>query len=184
MFFISLQNLFSLSRKPNFEIFRYFSFTTSSNAQAQNKKYIFLKNLGRKRSMLMKFDQFKSHDKRKNLSKNPQKLGPENLFQTHLSLQKLSTTSSIGNWNFWSKRLMLDNTYLIVVCINGNARTTFWRHFFSFLILLFFLLKLSTCKFLSLFILLIHSFYINNINFLNILQKVVVSPPFIHTTLT
>ena len=69
---------------------------TSSNAQAQNKKYIFLKNLGRKHSMLMKFDQFNSHHNRKQLSKNPQKLGPENLFQTLLSLQKLGTTSSIG----------------------------------------------------------------------------------------
>ena len=38
---------------------------TSSNASAQNKKYILLKNLESKHSLLMKFDQFMSYYARK-----------------------------------------------------------------------------------------------------------------------
>ena len=58
----------------------------------------------------------------------------------------------------------------------------FRSHFLDFLIL-FILLNLSIRKFLTLFILLIHSFYTNNINFLNILRKSGLSPPFLHTKL-
>ena len=61
---------------------------------------------------------------------------------------------------------------------------TFPMTFFRFLIFSFFLLKLSIRKFLTLFILLIHSFHTNNINFLNILRKSVLKSPFIHTALT
>ena len=58
----------------------------------------------------------------------------------------------------------------------GSGDTLF-EDFLDFLILLFFLLKLSIFKFLTLFILLIHSFYTNNINFLNILRKVCILTP-------
>ena len=58
----------------------------------------------------------------------------------------------------------------------GSGDTLF-EDFLDFLILLFFLLKLSIFKFLTLFILLIHSFYTNNINFLNILRKVCIPTP-------
>ena len=58
----------------------------------------------------------------------------------------------------------------------GSGDTLF-EDFLDFLILLFFLLKLSIFKFLTLFILLIHSFYTNNINFLNILRKVCTLTP-------
>ena len=64
----------------------------------------------------------------------------------------------------------------------GSGDTLF-EDFLDFLILLFFLLKLSIFKFLTLFILLIHSFYTNNINFLNILRKVcILTPIFTHYT--
>ena len=42
---------------------------TSSNALAQNKKYISLNNLGSKHSLFMKFGQFMSQYKRKNFIK-------------------------------------------------------------------------------------------------------------------
>ena len=42
---------------------------TSSNAQAYNNKYIFLNNLGRKHSLLMKFGQIMSYDKGKKIIK-------------------------------------------------------------------------------------------------------------------
>ena len=64
--------------------------------------------------------------------------------------------SSMYNWGFWH---------------------IFFRLLFSFLISLFFLLKLSICKFLTLFILHIHSVYNNKINFLNIPPKKVRSNP-------
>ena len=70
-----------------------------------------------------------------------------------------------------------------VVCINAGARPHFRPHFFRFFNIVAFLLKLSIRKFLTPFILLIHSFYTNNINFLNILRKSGLVPPFIHTTL-
>ena len=61
--------------------------------------------------------------------------------------------------------------------------STFSILLFRFFNTVVFLLKLSIPKFLTLFILLIHSFYTNNINFLNILRKSGLAPPFIHTTL-
>ena len=71
-----------------------------------------------------------------------------------------------------------------VVCISGGL-DHFSDPFFLILFFLTFLLKLSICKFLTLFILLIHSFYTNNINFLNTLaQKSDLGLPFIHTALT
>ena len=51
---------------------------TSSNAQAQHKKYIALSNLGSKYSLFMKFGQFMSYYKRKFHQKILQKLRPEN----------------------------------------------------------------------------------------------------------
>ena len=42
---------------------------TLSNAQAQNKKYTSLNNLGSKYSLSMKFGQFMSYYKRKNFIK-------------------------------------------------------------------------------------------------------------------
>ena len=72
-----------------------------------------------------------------------------------------------------------------VVCINGSARPHFRPHFFRFFNIVAFLLKLSIRKFLTPFILLIHSFYTNNINFLNTpARKSDLSLPLIHTTLT
>ena len=57
-----------------------------------------------------------------------------------------------------------------VVCINGGTSALFLP-FFKLLISLFFILKSSICKFCTLFILLIHSFHTNNINFLNFSRK-------------
>ena len=65
-FYFSSKALFVL-KKVKFQNFRYLSFMMSSNAQAYNKKFIFLNNLGRKHSLLMKFGQFMSYHKRKNL---------------------------------------------------------------------------------------------------------------------
>ena len=73
---------------------------------------------------------------------------------------------------------------LLVVCINGGARPLFRLHFFRFFNIDVFLLETSICKFLTLFILFIYSFYTSNVNFVNILLKSGLSPPFIHTTLT
>ena len=51
---------------------------TSSNAEALNKKYILLTNLGNKHSQLMKFGQLVLFQKKKFHQKIPQKLQPEN----------------------------------------------------------------------------------------------------------
>ena len=62
---------------------------TSSNVEAQNKKYILLNNLENKHSLLMK-SEFMSYYKRKILSK---KLPPEN---RPFGVCKELTTISIG----------------------------------------------------------------------------------------
>ena len=56
----------------------------------------------------------------------------------------------------------------------------FFEAIFRFFNIVIFLLELSICKFLTLFILLIFSFYTNNINFLNILPKKMTQYPHLY----
>ena len=64
IFFVSLQKLFSFTRKSNF---RTLNIEISWNAW--NKKFILLSNLWSKHSRLMKFGQFMSYYKSKKISK-------------------------------------------------------------------------------------------------------------------
>ena len=67
---------------------------TSSNAQAKNKKYIFLNNLGRKHSLLTKFGQFMSHHKRKKfIKKFHENCDLKNSSRPLWVCEELSTTS-------------------------------------------------------------------------------------------
>ena len=89
VFYFTSKALFVLE-KIKFQNSAFSNFMTSSNASAQNKKYISLNNLGSKYSLLMKFGQFMSYYKRKkNHPKIIQKLRPENQFQAFLYLQRI-----------------------------------------------------------------------------------------------
>ena len=68
-----------------------------------------------------------------------------------------------------------------VVCINRGAGPHFRPHFFRFFNIS--IININIRKFLTPFVLLIHSFYTNNISFLNIWRESSLVPPFIHTTL-
>ena len=74
--------------------------------------------------------------------------------------------------NEYSELLPNHNTFVSGMYKCGFCATNF-SSFFSFLISLLFLLKLSICRFLTLFIPLIHNFYNNSINFLSVLKKFV-----------
>ena len=68
----------------------------------------------------------------------------------------------------------------LVVCINGGLGPQIFPSFFSLFNTPILLLKLSICSFLILFILLIHSFHNNNINFHNVLEKFVALNPYLY----
>ena len=80
----------------------------SSNAWVQNKKFILLNNLGSKHGQLMKFGQFISYYKRKNVVKKFLKNCHLKTSSRPFCVCKELTTNSIGKWNFSSKLLIVD----------------------------------------------------------------------------
>ena len=77
---------------------------TSSNALAQNNKFILLNNLERKQSVNEILPAYVILQKKKMYQKIPQKRRPEKVL---LHLQRIKH-NIYGKWNFLSKLLILD----------------------------------------------------------------------------
>ena len=77
----------------------------------KNKKYVLLHYLESKHSLLMKFDQFMSHYKRKNFIEKFRKNCDLETSSRPFCVYKELSTTFIGKWNFWSK-LPIQDMYL------------------------------------------------------------------------
>ena len=104
LFYFTSKALFVLEQ-IKFQNCRYLSFMTSSNAQAQNKKYILLNNLRRKQSVNELRPVYVISQKKKIYQKHPRKLLPKNQFQTPLSLQRIKRNL------YWKMKLLKQGTY-------------------------------------------------------------------------
>ena len=102
-FFISLQNLFSFSRKSNFGIIHFQISWRHQMPKHKTKKYISRNNLGSKHSLLMKFGQFMSYYERKNFIK---KFCKNCIFQVLLCLQRIKHNF------YWKMKFLKEATYI------------------------------------------------------------------------
>ena len=101
VFYFTWKALFFLE-KSNFEILHFRILLLHQMPKHKIKKYILLNNLGSKHSLLMKFGKFVSYYKRKNfIKKFYKKCGLKTSFRLFCVCKELSTTS-IGQWNFWT----------------------------------------------------------------------------------
>ena len=111
MFFISLQKLFSFSRKSNFRILHIQISWRHQMAKGKARNtFYWITWEGSKHSLLMKFGQVMSNYKRKNfINKFYRNCDLKTSSRFFCVCKELSTTS-IGKWNFWSK-LFIVNMY-------------------------------------------------------------------------
>ena len=116
MFFISLQKLFSFSRKSNFRILNF-------EILKYILKYISPNNLGSKHSLLMKFGQFMSYEKRKNFIKE---------FYQNCGLLCLQR---IKHNFYWKMKFVKQATYIgyVIAKLSKSVQISMLTSFESFL---------------------------------------------------
>ena len=108
MFFISLWKLFSFSRKSNFSILDVKTLRCHQMPKIKTRNTFYSVTWEVNNSLLMKLCQFMSYYKRKKFIKKLYKnCGLKTSSRLFCVSKELSATS-IGNWDFWSKVLILD----------------------------------------------------------------------------
>ena len=105
MFFISLEKVFSFSRKSNFKI-QHFRILWRHQMPNHKTRNILQNNLGSKHSLLLKFGQFVILQEKKFHQKFLQKLRPENQFHALLRLQR------IKNNFYWTMKFLKQATFI------------------------------------------------------------------------
>ena len=105
MLFISLQKLFSFSRKSNFRILHFQILWRHQMPKHKTRNTFHWKTW--EYSLLMKFGQFMSYYKRKNFIKKFNKNCSLKTSSRPFCVCKEWSITSIGKWNFWSKLLIL-----------------------------------------------------------------------------